>query len=192
MAPDVQVEEEGRQRAPQRRARAPGDAEPRAGQLGGPGEVEDAHRLAEVHVILRLERESRWVAVAADLHGKVFAIAVRNLIQWQVRDAEQQIPQLSLSLVVFCIGVADPFLELTCPLLQRRDIFALTGRLLHFLRLGYCLNVAGDGHGDPASTPQMARQASAPRSASTLSTPRLSIPWADPQCSGTSLRRGSH
>ena len=104
-------------------------------------------------MILRLERERRWVTVAADLHGKVFAVAVGNRIQRQVRDAEQQLPQLSPSPVLFCLCLADLLLEPACPLLQLRDIPALPGRLLHFLCHPVGLGTELVGRGDAAGAP---------------------------------------
>jgi hypothetical protein len=128
----VQVQEERGQGAFERRARAAGDAEPRAGQLRGPGEIQDAHRLAEILVVFRLERQRRRAAMPADLDAEVLAVPVRNLVQRQVRDAEQQLPKLSGGLITLGIRRPDLLLQLPRPVLQLCGAPALAaGRLLH-------------------------------------------------------------
>src|SRR5687767_10812809 len=63
----VQVEHEIDQGAFQSRTYAVEDREPRAGNLGGALQVENAQRRSQIDVILRLEIEFRFCAPAANL-----------------------------------------------------------------------------------------------------------------------------
>ena len=132
--PGVQVEEERREAALQRGAGAARDREPGPRQLRRPREVEDAHGLAEVDVVLRLEAVLRRCAPAAHLDGVRLGVAVRDGVQRQVGDREEDPVELPGEPLLLGLDVPDVLLQLAGALLERGDVAALPGARAHLLR----------------------------------------------------------
>lgn len=107
VAAGVQVEHERDEGAFQGGADTAKDAEAWAGEFRGPPEVENAHALAQVHMVLRLEGEGGRVADTALLDGEVLGVTVGCLVGRQVRDGEEEPGQLLPDPLLLGLRLAD-------------------------------------------------------------------------------------
>jgi len=82
-------------------------------------------------VVLGLEGEARRAAHAAHLERELFGVAVGREVEWQVWDAEQEVSQLGLDLLLLGFDLAELLLELASGVLQRGDVPTGLGVLLH-------------------------------------------------------------
>jgi hypothetical protein len=136
----VQVQEELGDGPLQLSAGALEDGKPRAGQFRRPGEIEDTQALADGRMIGRFEIEHRQIAPPAYLRGGVLRVAVRAAVLRQVRDLQQQRPQLIIELLLPVLTGRDLRLQGPAAFYQLAGVLAALGRCLHFLRdpPGFC------------------------------------------------------
>src|SRR3981081_153898 len=108
MLTSVQVEHEVGERPLQTRPQVPVHGKASARKFGGSFQVEHAQSLPDFPVRLGSKVERRRRAPAADFHVVVRALADRNVWVWNVRDANENLPQSSF---VF-IGSLAQFFDL--------------------------------------------------------------------------------
>ena len=125
----VRVEHELHERSLQARQVPLHHDEPCARDLARGFEIELAESFAELDMVARLEAELAWFAPLAHLGVVVLAVAGRNAVGQQVRQAEFDVAQPRLHFLQRRLVRLEPIAEILDRCEQRLDVLALRFRL---------------------------------------------------------------
>ena len=125
----VRIEHELHERALQSRQLTLHHDKPGAGDLARGFKIELAESFAELDMVARLETELAWFAPLTNLGIVVLAIAGRDVVGQEVRQAEFDVAQPHLHFLQRRLVRLEPVAEILDRCEQRLDVLALCFRL---------------------------------------------------------------